>query len=535
MIVLVSAIYFWPSNNTSTIFSHMDKQCKDITYGYLDNMDFEDPSIDIRIILWETDRLLEGYEFAGMPTDDNKIDMCTFTWIRIPWDVALDADSSEPQFHFKYIKAEAYFRTYDSWVNPSVFELEAEIQNKKLKHEQGHFDLAEEYARKAETIYSNQLLEKEFPTNGATKKEQLINAKKSAKIMVDKIWEEIQNEWNFEDEQYEKKTDRMWNFEIQKEYDFRFEKLRKLPSPDPNSNQINIITKTPVKYENVPWEHIRLNPLKLVGDETDPLYRSYGFPEEDFRFVCEEPCFDYIDEEMIIAEYWEFKNVHGPLLDFMGNANMHHSTLPLDFHLNDDSVCNDYDIVVPGYSHRYIEDINGKSVGGRAYICLYYVELGYWFNDKQVTSNYYLSDIEGSTAHQQLAIHEYSHPILSRLLTPNFYVVEEDIAKVASFYVGEQEFLRTDENNNNFLQKVTDPCDPLLDREWSSKTIYELCQQNGLTFDDFTLSMSRLKDLKEQQGSTTYYDWYLILNDILGSDTRQAFLDSTLPEDFLEP
>ncbi len=312
-------------------------------------------------------------------------------------------------------------------------------------------------------------------------------------------------------------------------------KLQKLPSTDPNSNQINITTETNVKYENVPWEHIRLNPLKLVGNETDPLYRSYGFPEEDFRFVCEEPCFDYIDEEMIIAEYWEFKNVHGPLLDFMGNANLHHSRLPLDFHLNDDSVCNDYDIVVPGYSHRYIEDINGKSVGGRTYVCLYNVERGDWFNGKQVTSNYYLSDIEESTAHQQLAIHEYSHPILSRLLTPNFYVVEEDIAKVASFYVGEQEFLRTDENNNNFLQKVTDPCDPLLDREWSSKTIYELCQQNGLTFDDFTLSMSRLKDLKEQQGSTTYYDWDLILNDILGSETRQAFLDSTLPEDLLEP
>ena len=95
--------------------------------------------------------------------------------------------------------------------------------------------------------------------------------------------------------------------------------------------------------------------------------------------------------------------------------------------------------------------------------------------------------------------------------------------------------MRTDENNNNFLQKVTDPCDPLLDEVYWSKTIYELCQQNGLTFDDFTLSMSRLKDLKERQGSTTYYDWYLILNDILGSDTRQAFLDSTLPEDFLEP
>ena len=50
MIVLVSAIYFWPSNNTSTIFSHMDKQCKDITYGYfgfLYPMDFEDPSIII--------------------------------------------------------------------------------------------------------------------------------------------------------------------------------------------------------------------------------------------------------------------------------------------------------------------------------------------------------------------------------------------------------------------------------------------------------------------------------------------------------
>ncbi len=122
-----------------------------------------------------------------------------------------------------------------------------------------------------------------------------------------------------------------------------------------------------------------------------------------------------------------------------------------------------------------------------------------------------------------LPTHEYGHNIL-RDLIPNGYV-QEDIVKYASHLIT---------TTPSSFSSWNDPCHENHNTQFFGKIFYELCQQNGLTLDDFTESMRRLAQLRDDAGqATTTADWVLILNEILGSDTSQAFLDTGVDQDEL--
>lgn len=95
-----------------------------------------------------------------------------------------------------------------------------------LKHEQGHFDLAEEITRKTRTRTTNHLQNKVFSVKG----KNAAQAKKAAILLATKIREKIENELQKElknqETKYDDKTNHGLIVKYQKKYDKRFEKLR---------------------------------------------------------------------------------------------------------------------------------------------------------------------------------------------------------------------------------------------------------------------------------------------------------------------
>ena len=193
----------------------------------VNDLDLSNPDMAQFIILWENNRFLELSDFQGKPSiSKNMHDACTSAWIHIPWFVKLVDDSSDPSFQFTQIDSMAYFRINDSWVMPHVFNKDVEYQSQLLAHEQGHFDIAEKFARIANDNLNEEFMGKEFRTYGVTEKEQLDNAVQLAQIMVDARWEEIHDLWNEEERQYHERTKGMHDVEVQSEYDSHLSFLR---------------------------------------------------------------------------------------------------------------------------------------------------------------------------------------------------------------------------------------------------------------------------------------------------------------------
>ncbi|WKT57199.1 hypothetical protein QVH35_07085 [Candidatus Nitrosotenuis chungbukensis] len=96
-----------------------------------------------------------------------------------------------------------------------------------LKHEQGHFDLAEEITRKARIKIIKRFQNKVFTVKGKNENE----AKNDAILQVTKIRKEIeselQKEFKYQEAKYDDKTNHGLILKYQEEYNKRFEKLRK--------------------------------------------------------------------------------------------------------------------------------------------------------------------------------------------------------------------------------------------------------------------------------------------------------------------
>jgi len=257
----------------------------------------------------------------------------------------------------------------------------------------------------------------------------------------------------------------------------------------------------------VPWTLVNLQ----KSYQNTAEYRAYQVSGDPFRIVCMEPC--TIDEQLIFAKYQGFKNVHDDLIEFMG-VDVLPELAPVDIHLNEDPFCT----YVPGVSTG-LAGVAGPSGKGR--ICIWNVE-------KEENGNRYYEFTPEElikVRDQRLLVHEYAHVILFKRIPFSW----EDIVNVASAYVV-----------GNFVgELLRDPCRDSLNFRDQGKLVYELCQQNGLTFDDLTQSIIKMDELYHQGlgneewegilGHMTIYQFKSVLNEILESDTHQAFMDIGTP------
>jgi hypothetical protein len=135
------------------------------------------------------------------------------------WKVNSDKLNEEIVFLIDNIKLTAEFHSLLSWVRTS------EANDNLLKHEQGHFDLAETIRRDYEKILGDKFYDKVFPTRGQNDAQRKQFAKEDSGRMISNEVDKLTEILIKKREEYDVETNFGNNIEIQLKYTQSFEKL----------------------------------------------------------------------------------------------------------------------------------------------------------------------------------------------------------------------------------------------------------------------------------------------------------------------
>ena len=103
----------------------------------------------------------------------------------------------------------------------------SEYNDGLLKHEQGHFDLAEIIKRKHQKIFENEFYNKYFPTRGQNDAQRKQYAKEDSGKMISLEVEKLNLHFKQERNEYDQETNFGKNISEQEKYNEIFAKLRK--------------------------------------------------------------------------------------------------------------------------------------------------------------------------------------------------------------------------------------------------------------------------------------------------------------------
>lgn len=138
-------------------------------------------------------------------------------------EILLGLNNSTKQFTFKDIRVVAYFNKEKSWVK-DISHYDSVTKKYILRHEQGHFDNAEQFARNAERTMKLELMQKDFSIMLRTWNLQM-DAQNTANNLISSVWNKISPNLNRTDLSYEDDIN-YENFYEQIKYDTEFDKLR---------------------------------------------------------------------------------------------------------------------------------------------------------------------------------------------------------------------------------------------------------------------------------------------------------------------
>ncbi|MGH9443451.1 MAG: hypothetical protein ACRD16_14385 [Thermoanaerobaculia bacterium] len=239
-------------------------------------------------------------------------------------------------------------------------------------------------------------------------------------------------------------------------------------------------------------------------------YRAYQNPGDTFRIICPEPC--PVDPNVIAAFHSGFSQAAQRTVAFFG-LDILPSLKPIDLHIANDTWCGNYSSGFTGDSGIYPSS-SGLTT---AYGCFWYANRPDFFEP-------FTADNVSQVNYHLLTVHEYTHPIF---FGRHFYSYE-DFAKVSSFFV----------SGIAGAPPITDPCaDHLFDLN-QGRLPWALCRLNGFSYGDLPPAMQQLDALFQSgkgtvdQGvpnTTSVIQFRKILNGVLGSDTRDAFLSTLIP------
>lgn len=171
-------------------------------------------------ISWSKDNFLDWSNFQAEFNPAALEDVHSIIKYRYTWIVNSDSDGSQIRFFIENIDLTAEFYPLLSWVRPS------EATPNLLKHEQGHFDLAEllrpEITKQIQSVFD----EKKFPTRGQNQERQKQHAREDSGLMIAKELEIFEKYLFEKQEEYDKQTNYGQIIEKQQEYDNMFKKLR---------------------------------------------------------------------------------------------------------------------------------------------------------------------------------------------------------------------------------------------------------------------------------------------------------------------
>ena len=172
------------------------------------------------IISWSQDYCLKWSDFKAESNPAIYEDSHSFIKYGFTWIVDSDKLNENVVFLINQITVSVEFHPLLSWVRTS------ELNDSLLKHEQGHFDLAEIIKRDYEKILKNKFYDKVFPTRGQNEAQEKQFAKedssKMISIEIDKLSEILRKKRN----EYDIETEYGKNYLNQNKYDNIFKKIK---------------------------------------------------------------------------------------------------------------------------------------------------------------------------------------------------------------------------------------------------------------------------------------------------------------------
>ena len=177
--------------------------------------------IEKEVIHWSNDIQLNVSNFMAEPNpgifeDSHSVIKYGFTWV-----VNSEQLNDQVVFSVENIQLSVEFNPLLSWIRMSEF------NDGLLKHEQGHFDLAEIIKRKHQKIFENEFYDKKFPTRGQNDAQRKQYAKEDSGKMISLKVEKLNLYLKQKRDEYDQETDFGKNISEQKKYDEIFSKLRK--------------------------------------------------------------------------------------------------------------------------------------------------------------------------------------------------------------------------------------------------------------------------------------------------------------------
>ena len=175
---------------------------------------------DINVLVWSNDFFLRWSDFTAESNTAAFEDSHSIIKYRHTWTVNSDEIESQIIFFIENIQLSVEFYPDLSWVRT------LQTNDDLLKHEQGHFDLAELVKRENLEKLQNKFYQKQFPTRGKNEDQGKQFAKEdSGKMIAIEVYklEEILSKRR---QEYDEQTNFGHNLEKQSEYNSIFNKLR---------------------------------------------------------------------------------------------------------------------------------------------------------------------------------------------------------------------------------------------------------------------------------------------------------------------
>ncbi len=176
------------------------------------------------VIIWNKARILKWSDFKKKPDLEDEASASLAIGFESTPLIEHVVTRSKFKFKIRDMQLRAIFIPEFSWVMKNISDKNSILL---LKHEQGHFDLAEEITRKTRIKIINRFQNRIFTVKGKNENE----AKKDAILQVTKIRkkieEKLQNEFKKQESEYDDKTNHGLIVEYQEKYNKKFEKLRK--------------------------------------------------------------------------------------------------------------------------------------------------------------------------------------------------------------------------------------------------------------------------------------------------------------------
>ncbi|MFQ5475454.1 MAG: hypothetical protein ACE5DT_00295 [Nitrosopumilus sp.] len=175
---------------------------------------------EIDVVAWSKDTFLTWSDFKAESNPAIYEDSHSVIKYRYTWTVNSDKIGNRIIFFIENVRLSVDFQSLLSWGRIS------QTNDSLLKHEQGHFDLAELLKRENLEKLQNKFYGKQFPTRGQNEEQRKQFAKEDSGKMIAEEIEKLEQLLSQKRQEYDEQTNFGQNLEKQSKYNVTFDKLR---------------------------------------------------------------------------------------------------------------------------------------------------------------------------------------------------------------------------------------------------------------------------------------------------------------------